>query len=64
MIRLQIATGMISLTFGVNIQFCSEAEWANGDVGGDPKQEVFLRRCEWFLGLFADHVDHRCSEAT
>ena len=40
------------LTFGVNVQVCSEAERTDGDVGGDPHQEVFF---EWFLRLFIEH---------
>jgi len=62
MTRLQIAIGTIPLTFGVSIQFCSEAEWTNGDVGRDSKQKLFLR-FDWFLGLFADHTDHLRLEA-
>ena len=42
----------IQLTFGVNVQLCSEAERTDGDVGGEPQQEVFLER---FLGLFIEH---------
>ena len=54
---------MVPLTFGVSVQFCSEAEWTNGDVGGDSKHEVFLGWFDWLLGLFADHIDHLRLEA-
>ena len=43
---------MFRLTFGVNVQLCSEAERTDGDVGGDPQQEVLFER---FLGLFIKH---------
>jgi hypothetical protein len=38
------------LTFGVDIQYRSEVERADGDVGWDSKQEV-----ERFPGLFVEH---------
>ena len=40
------------LTSGVNVQFCSEAKRTDGDVGGDPQQEVLFER---FLRLFIEH---------
>ena len=43
---------MVRLTFGVNVQLRSEAERTDGDVGGDPQQEVLF---EWFLRLFIEH---------
>ena len=43
---------MVRLTFWVNVQLRSEAERTDGDVGGDPQQEVLF---EWFLRLFIEH---------
>ena len=43
---------MFRLTFGVNVQLCSEAERTDGDVGGDPQQEVLFER---FLRIFLEH---------
>ena len=52
-IRSKVKTPqMTRLTFGVNVQLCSEAERTDGDVGGDPQQQVFS---ELFLNLFIEH---------
>ena len=40
------------LTFWISVQLCSEAERTDGDVGGDPQQEVLF---EWFCRLFFEH---------
>ena len=47
--------GTASLTFGVNVQFCSEAEGTSCDVGGYSKQQVPCQGSDRFLGFFAKH---------
>ena len=46
------AQQMVRLTFWVKVQLCSEAERTDGDVGGDPQQEVHFER---FLRIFLEH---------
>ena len=49
---LPVMPGIALLTLMIGAQFCSETERTNGDVGGDPQQEVTRGEFEWFLELF------------
>ena len=48
----------ISVTFGVTVQFWSEAEWASGDVDGGPQVDAFPSRFGRFFALFVGRVVH------
>ena len=50
--------GRTLITFWVNIQFCSETKWANGDVSRDSQREISLGRFGRFLRLFFDRGVH------
>ena len=43
------------LTFGVDVEFCSETKWSSCYVRGDSIQEVPRKGFERFLRLFARH---------
>jgi len=55
-----IAIETILLTFGPNVQICSEAKWTNGDVGRDSQRGVSLGGFERFLGSSVKYVTHPC----
>ena len=58
LISFKIATGTVSLTFGVNVQLCPETQWPSSNVGGDSQEECLLGRFERFLGFFAEQAVH------
>ena len=47
---------MSPLTFGPDVQLCSETKWTSGNVGGDPQRDVPQGRLERFLGFFVKHI--------
>lgn len=52
-------TKKTALTFRVNVQLCSEAKRAYGDIGRNPQQELSREGFAWFLGLFVRHPGRR-----
>ena len=48
----------ISVTFWINVQLWSEAEWTSGDVDGGPQVDAFPSRFGRFLALFVGRVVH------
>ena len=48
------------ITFGVDVELCSETEWSEGDAGGNPQSDVLLGGDGRFLWLFVEGVAHLC----
>ena len=42
------------ITFGVDVEVCSETKWPNGDVGRNSESDIPWVRFGWFLGFFAE----------
>ena len=57
--RVNLLLGPDDITFGVDVELCSETEWSKGDVGGDSQSDALLGRFGRFV-LLVEGVTHLC----